>query len=117
MRMPVAIFCLLLLLGVRGHAVMTGTVDELVAEIVQHAAADDMAFFSAYLDESSKGQAAQLIQQIKASGMADNFKSRLETSDTEGRLNYHDLKRGCHFQIDLAKQDGAWSIKRIWFCR
>ncbi len=93
------------------------TVDQMVAEIVKHATADDTDFFVAYLDAPYKEKANQLIQQIKASGMADNYKSRLEVSETKARLNYHYLERGCHFQIDLMNQDGAWLIQRVWFCK
>ena len=102
------------------------TVDELVGKIVNHAAADDTGFFAKYLDSSSKGQEKQLIEQIKASGMANNYKTHLEdiaeakpATDrlrwlTEARLNYHGLG---DFQIDLEKQNGSWIIKGIWFCR
>jgi hypothetical protein len=118
MRMPVLIFSFLLLLVGCGQAAKTATVDEMVGEIVKHATADDTAFFAEYLDASYKGQEKQLIQQIKASGMSDNYKSRLEgVSETKARLNYHFLEKGCHFQIDLVRQDGVWTIKRIWFCR
>jgi hypothetical protein len=94
------------------------TIDGLVTEIGKHAAADDTAFFAHYMDASAKGQAPQMLKQIKASDMASNFTNRLETiSDTKSRLNYHYLERGCHFQVDLEKQDGLWVIRRMWFCR
>jgi hypothetical protein len=59
-----------------------------------------------------------LVEQIKRSGMAENYRSRLEgVSETKARLNYHYLERGCHFQIELEKRDGSWAMKRVWFCR
>jgi len=70
------------------------------------------------MDASAKGQAQRMLEQIKASGMATNFTSQLEDlSETKARLNYHELEKGCHFQVDLEKRDGLWIIRRIWFCR
>ena len=107
----------LMLIGCSSSA-NTATVDGIVGEIVKHAQAGDTGFFAKYLDSSYKGQEKKIVQQIKASGMADNYKTRLEdVSDTKARLNYHYLEKGCHFQIDLEKQNGYWTIKRIWFCR
>ncbi len=117
MGMSVWIVSLVLLLGGCRQAAKSLTVDEMVAEIVQHAMADDTAFFAKYLDAPYKGQAKQLIQQIQASGMADNYQSRLEITDAKARLNYHYLEKGCHFQIDLERHDGNWTIQRMWFCR
>ena len=117
MRIPVLLISLLLALTSCTQAAKMVTVDQMVAEIVKHATADDTDFFVAYLDAPYKEKANQLIQQIKASGMADNYKSRLEVSETKARLNYHYLERGCHFQIDLMNQDGAWLIQRVWFCK
>jgi hypothetical protein len=118
MRKPVLICSFLLLLGGCAQAIRTATVDELVGEIVKHATVDDTAFFADYLGASYKGQEKQLIQQIKASGMADNYKSRLEgVSETKARLDYDYLEKRCHFQIELVKLDDSWTIKRIWFCR
>lgn len=108
----------LLLLGGCAPAAKTSTADEMVAVIVKHATTDDTAFFAQYMDASYKGQEKKLIGQIKASGMADNYRNRLEgVSETKARLNYHYLEKGCHFQIDLEKQDESWTITRIWFCR
>jgi|ERR1043166_55292 hypothetical protein len=117
-KIPVLILGFQLLLGGCGQTAKTATVDRMVGEIVKRATTDEAAFFTEYLDTSYKGQKKQLIQQIKASGMADNYQSRLEgVSETKAHLNYHFLEKGCHFQIDLVKQDDAWTIKRIWFCR
>jgi hypothetical protein len=94
------------------------TKDDIVAEIVKHAEAGDKEFFARYLDAPYKGQENQLVQQIKSSGMADNYKDHMkEVSETAARLDYHYLEKSCHFQIDLEKKDGSWSIRRIWFCR
>jgi hypothetical protein len=32
-------------------------------------------------------------------------------------LDYHYLEKACHFQIDLAQENGNWKVTRIWFCR
>jgi len=94
------------------------TIDGLVGEITKHASADDTAFFAQYMDASAKSQAPQILKQIKASGMTTNSTNRLETvSETKARLNYHYIEKGCHFQVDLEKQDGFWVIRRIWLCR
>jgi hypothetical protein len=92
------------------------TLEEVVRQIVERAKADDVAFFSKYVD---KGLEKQLIEQIKISGMADNYKTRLrDESETKARLDYHlDKKPFCHFQVDLEKRDGSWFLKRIWPCR
>jgi formiminotetrahydrofolate cyclodeaminase len=96
----------------------TATIDETVAEIVKHAAIADNAYFTEHMDPSYKGQETKLIEQIKASGMAEDYKNRLENlSETKARLNYHYLEKGCHFQIDLEKQNNSWVIQRIWFYR
>lgn len=55
---------------------------------------------------------------IGKSGMPENYRDRLEQrSDNAAHLNYHDLECGCHFQVDLKKQDGAWRVDRVWLCR
>jgi hypothetical protein len=54
---------------------------------------------------------------INASGMTNNFNARTTVNGAEARMDYHDLSTGCHFQIDLQKQGGDWTIKRICFCR
>ena len=96
----------------------TDTIDGIVGEIIKHATAADTAFFAQYMDASAKSQAPQILKQIIASGMTTNYTNRLETvSETKARLNYHYIEKGCHFQIDLERQDGSWVIRRIWFCR
>ncbi len=66
----------------------------------------------------ARRQESNLVAMIRRSGMSTNYVSRcsLNTNGT-GRLDYHDLERGCHFQIDLAKTNDTWAVKRIWFCR
>lgn len=108
---------LLFMLVACSQAPRIASIDDMVGEIVKRAKADDTAFFAKYVDPSIKGQERKLIEQIKASGMMDNYKSRLEVSDSKARLNFHYLEKGCHFQIDLEKQNGSWLITRIWFCR
>ena len=94
------------------------TVAGVVGEIVKRAEANDVEFFAMYLDPSYKGQEPKLIQMIKASGMPSNYPARLRhVSDASVRLDYHYLEEGCHFQVDLERKDGVWTIKRIWFCR
>jgi hypothetical protein len=94
------------------------SVGEIVTNMVQHAQTGDTNYFIAVLDSSATGKASQLIGMIQRSGMLTNYPSRLESqSPAEVRLNYHYLERGCHFQIDLQKQDTVWKVTRIWFCR
>ena len=97
---------------------VTNEVATLVAEIVTKADHGDASFFAPHMDPHYKGRETNLVQMIQRSGMATNYVDRctLNTNGT-GRLNYHYLERGCHFQIDLAKTNTTWTIKRIWFCR
>jgi 5-formaminoimidazole-4-carboxamide-1-beta-D-ribofuranosyl 5'-monophosphate synthetase len=114
----VVIASVLLMLAGCSHAAKTATVDEMVGVIIKHADDGDKGFFSQYMDTEFKGHADKLIVMIKASGMADNYKTRLvDVSDAKARLNYHYLEKGCHFQINLERHDGSWIIRRIWFCR
>ncbi len=99
-------------------SVKAATIDDVVREIVKHAAAGDTEFFAQYMDPSYKGQERRIVEQIKASGMAENYKNRVEyVSEMTARLNYHYLEKGCHFQVDIEKQNGSWIIRKIWFCR
>ncbi|MFH2045723.1 MAG: hypothetical protein ABIK92_11320 [Pseudomonadota bacterium] len=92
--------------------------DELVLYIVQKANENDTKYFEKYLDESYKGQSSKLIGMIKKSEMLSNYKKHFsETLQNTANLNYHYLKKGCHFQIDLIKNNDGWKINRIWFCR
>lgn len=95
----------------------SSTIGGLVAEIVSRAKANDERFFNRYLDESFKGQAARLITMINASGMATNFNARTTVNGNHASMDYHDLSKGCHFQVELEKQGSDWTIKRIFFCR
>lgn len=89
-----------------------------VQELVDKANAGDQEYFKALLDESYRTQVARLIEMIKRSEIKQNHKKRFKTQpDGTGRLNYHYLEKGCHFQVDLKKTDGKWEVTRIWFCR
>ena len=97
---------------------LTDRVGPLVREIVTRAKKGDTAYFAPLMDQACKGQETNLVAMIQRSGMSTNYatRCRLETNGT-GRLDYHYLEQGCHFQIDLAKTNNTWTIKRIWFCR
>ena len=97
---------------------VTNEVATLVTEIVTRAETGDAAYFLPTMDPNYKGSETNLVAMIQRSGMATNFMSRctVNTNGT-GNLHYHYLERGCHFQIDLAKTNETWTIKRIWFCR
>lgn len=96
----------------------SGSIDQVVREIVDRANSNDTQYFERVLDKPYKGQEEKLIGMIKRSEMLTNYKERLEMrSDVTARLNYHYLEKGCHFQVDLARENGTWIIKRIWFCR
>ena len=113
-----AFLFLVLAVGCR-PAPIAPTVGGLVAQIVEHADAGDASFFKPYLDGAPSGGAEHLAEMIRNSGMAGNFSERTIYSarNTAARLDYCDISRGCHFQVDLVQQDGSWTIRRIWFCR
>jgi hypothetical protein len=122
MRRALLLILVLALAGCRPaqhpNAQPTDSLSQLVTEIVRKANAGDTQYFEALLDEPYKGQSAELIEMIKRSEMELNFRQRFEEkSDTTGRLNYHFLEKGCHFQIDLVLDGGTWTVDRIWFCR
>ncbi|MHC4648456.1 MAG: serpin family protein [Planctomycetota bacterium] len=94
------------------------TIDDLVSEIVARAECHDIEFFNKLLDRPYKGQEQKLIEMILRSAMSNNFKEKLEhKNQTQARLNYHYLEKGCNFQVDLVKEADSWSVKRIWFCK
>jgi len=97
---------------------VTNEVGALVGKMVTRAQKGDTAYFAPLMDPHYKGKETNLVEMIQRSGMATDYVGRctLHTNGT-GRLNYHYLERGCHFQIDLAKTNQTWTIKRIWFCR
>lgn len=90
----------------------------LVKEIVEKAEASDATYFTPMMDPHYAGKETNLVVMIRRSGMMTNYAERctLSTNGT-GRLNYHFLERGCHFQIDLLKSNDTWRVQRIWFCR
>jgi len=111
----------ILLLGTCAVLAASGGANEvaaLITQIVTRAEKGDAAYFAPYMDKNDTGQETYLVAMIQRSGMATNYMSRctVNTNGT-GNLNYHYLERGCHFQIDLAKTNETWTIKRIWFCR
>lgn len=86
--------------------------------LVERAKDNDLSFLAQYLDEGFKDQAAQLAEMINRSGMLNNYQERAHIASFNLlRLDYHDLKNRCHFQVDLDHIDGGWKLKRIWFCR
>lgn len=96
----------------------TDPLNATVQELATKANAGDQEYFKALLDDSYKTQAARLIEMIKRSEIKQNYKQRFtERPDGTGRLNYHYLEKGCHFQVDLKKTDTKWKVTRIWFCR
>ena len=97
---------------------VTNEIAALVTEIVTRAEEGDAAYFAPHMDPNYKGRETNLVTMIQRSGMATNYVGRcaLNTNGT-GRLNYHYLEQGCHFQIDIAKTNEMWTITRIWFCR
>lgn len=121
MRIPVTIVIVML----TGCSVSTPSIvqpsDSLgtaVQQLVTKADADDQKYFKAFLDESYKNQSAKLVTMIKRGEINLNYKQRFtKRLDGTGRLDYHYLEKGCHFQIDLRQKDGAWEVTRIWFCR
>jgi len=96
----------------------TDSLKATVQELSAKANAGDQKYFEALLDESYKTKAAGLIEMIKRSEIEQNYKQRFtERPDGTGRLDYHYLEKGCHFQVDLKKTDEQWKVTRIWFCR
>jgi hypothetical protein len=90
----------------------------LATEIAAKASAGDSKYFESLMDEPYKGQSEKLIEQVKRSEIQANYKQRFrQLSPTAGRLDYHYLEKACHFQIDLAQENGNWKVTRIWFCR
>ena len=95
-----------------------GHLRQLVGAIVRRANNNETQHFEALLDTSYKGQSSKLIEMIKESEMLSNYGERFrKLSDSTARLNYHDITKGCYFQIDVAKEDSKWKVTRIWFCR
>ncbi len=90
----------------------------LITNVVQHADAGDDGYFDPLLRGHEAGETAHAIEMIRASGMLTNYMSRFQTNSAATlRLGYCDPCRGCHFQIDLFKEDQTWRLDRIWFCR
>jgi hypothetical protein len=90
----------------------------LVTNMVQHAQSGDAVYFDSLLRGPDAGEAPKLMEMIRGSGMLTNYMTRVQTNSTaDFRLGYHDLARGCNFQVDLLKDGLNWRLKRIWFCR
>ena len=90
----------------------------LAAELVAKANAGDSLYFQNLMGGADKEQAAKLMEMIKKSGMETNCRERF-TEDPVGigHLNYHDLERGCHFQMKLSPTEGRWAVDKVSFCR
>ena len=98
--------------------IATNQVGILVTDIVTKADAGDTAYFAAHMGPHYLGQETNLVEMIKRSGMATNYTERLTlNTNGTGRLNYHYLERGCHFQIDITMTNDSWTIRQILFCR
>jgi hypothetical protein len=96
----------------------TNGIAALVTTIVAKADKGDAAYFAPHMDSHYRGRETDLVAMIRRSGMATNYVRRCTlNANGTGRLDYHYLERGCHFQIDLSKTNDTWRIKRIWFCR
>ncbi len=89
-----------------------------VTNLFERAQAGDINYFTALVVSPAPGSAAGLMAMVRRSGMLTNYTERLHsTSPTEARLDYHYLEKGCHFQVNLAKQGSAWQVTGIWPCR
>ena len=49
--------------------------------------------------------------------MLTNYATRLQESQNEAQLDYHELTQKLHFQIDLKRDGRMWKVDRIWVCR
>jgi hypothetical protein len=89
-----------------------------VQQLVAKAEAGDLKYFTSLLGKAHGDQSPVLVDMIRRSDISENYKQRFSTRpDGSGRLNYHYLEKGCHFQVDLRKNDVGWETTRIWFCR
>ena len=71
-----------------------------------------------YIDESDKDKTIEISLMIKKSNLPETYEKHIEKIDeTLYRLNYHQLDKGLHFQVDIKNIDDKYFIKRIWLCR
>jgi hypothetical protein len=89
------------------------TIAELATNIVRLAQTQGTALESVMEDS----QREQLLEMIRRSGMLTNYATRLQESQDEAQLDYHELTRNLHFQIDLKRDGRMWKVDRIWVCR
>jgi hypothetical protein len=100
------------------HGFAGESVAAVASNIVLHAQSGDQQAFAEVLGGSSHGAATNLISQVLRSGLPTNYAAHLEAqTPTRARLNYHDDRRGCHFQVILAHGDGQWQVEKMFFCR
>jgi hypothetical protein len=94
------------------------SVGDVVTNLAQHANAGDTNYFSSLLGPSHASETSHLLAMIQRSGMVTNYSRRVRrTSPTLARLDYCDIERGCHFQVEMQKESGGWSVSGIWLCR
>jgi hypothetical protein len=89
------------------------TIGELATNIVRLAQTQGTPLESVMEDS----QREQLLEMIRRSGMLTNYTSRLQESQDEAQLDYHELTQKLHFQIDLKRDGRMWKVDRIWLCR
>ncbi len=87
------------------------TVDEAVSALSACADRGDLGYFFPLVQERSETEALDMMTRVKRSDVVANYRSRLETSGSTARLNFHD--RG-NFQVDFALTGGSWSVQGIW---
>ena len=116
---PLTALILVVGCGASSQGPLAGSsIGEVVTNVVQAVNAGDTNRFTKLLDSQASAQVPQLFGMVQRSGIPTNYPSRLQfPSSGQARLNYHDLPRGCHFQIDLQKDVAGWRVTRIWFCR
>lgn len=87
------------------------SVDEAVCALALRADLGDLGYFLPLVRERSETLALDMMARVKRSDIIAGHRSRLETSGSTARLNFHD--RG-NYQVDLALIGGSWSVTRMW---
>lgn len=71
-----------------------------------------------YIDEPYKDKTVEISLMIKKSNLPKTYEEHIEKIDeTLYGLNYHQLDKGLHFQVDIENIEDKYFIKRIWLCR
>ena len=103
--------------GLEAPSMGASSVEGVVVQLASWAEANDTAALKAYMDNPSIQTPADLAKMIRKSDIKNTYGKKLSTEGFSARLNYHDLAKGLHFQVDMDKRSDVWTVSRIWFCR